>query len=67
MIKIEFAHWHTSCGDRCCDDWGTELRINGETITRDTSMDADELKAVLNVMNIDIEFTIEVVSEYDDE
>ena len=31
-VEIELREWHYRCGDGCCDDYGTELYLNGEKL-----------------------------------
>lgn len=31
-ILIELEHWDYKCGDGCCYDYGTSLKLNGETL-----------------------------------
>ena len=32
--EIVFTNWHWQCGDGCCDDYGTDMAINGFTVGR---------------------------------
>lgn len=31
-IHIELQDWHTKCGDGCCDEYGTDVYLNGELL-----------------------------------
>jgi len=64
MNYITFQDWHTSCGESgCCDDYGTHLRINGKLITSQPNVDEDELRMILNELNV--EYEIEVLDSED--
>jgi len=59
MHKITFQDWHTSCGEPgCCDDYGTHLCINGKLITSQPCIDEDELRMILNALNVEYEIKI---------
>lgn len=56
MHKITFQDWHISCVEpNCCDEYGTHLRINGELICSQIMTNAEELSAILTVLNVDFE------------
>lgn len=65
-LKITFEDWHSTCGDGCCDNYGTYLLLNDEKLEHPNSeihdnsyigMDvADSLKAVLKKIGYEVEF-----------
>jgi hypothetical protein len=33
-ITLQAQHWHYTCGDGCCDDYGERLYVNGEELEK---------------------------------
>jgi hypothetical protein len=71
-LKITFEDWHSTCGDGCCDYYGTYLYLNGEKLEHPNSevydnsyigMDTENsLEAVLKKLGYEVEF--EYKNEY---
>jgi hypothetical protein len=65
-LKITFEDWHSTCGDGCCDNYGTYLYLNGEKLEHPNSevydnsyigMDIENsLEAVLKKLGYEVEF-----------
>lgn len=48
MIKeVDLKSWSYQCGDRCCDDYGTSLIIDGERVDE---IFPDEFDALLYII-----------------
>lgn len=55
-IKIEVKEWSHTCGDGCCDTYGTEVFINGEKVTNGDYKNTEQiLKEVLESLNFKVE------------
>lgn len=57
--EIVLSQWDWSCEDRCCTDHGTELIVNGKTITRFFNGDVSSLELVLDALGIDVDIRVE--------
>lgn len=60
--EIIFSNWHNSCGDGCCSDYGSEIYVNGVSVTRYYTDTASSLQLVLEALGIDATIT----EEWDD-
>lgn len=48
-ILIELESWDHTCGDGCCDTYGTNIYINGELIENEDGTNSSQLlKTILN-------------------
>ena len=76
-IKIELIHWHYTCGDGCCDDYGVSLKMNGEELEHPDSTDeqyisnnymGDDVDTALRAVLKKLGYTnVEVITKHDDE
>lgn len=42
-IEVHLHEGYSNCGDGCCDDWYTDLTVNGETVSINGSDDLVEI------------------------
>jgi hypothetical protein len=57
--EIILSQWDWSCGDGCCDDYGTELFVNGNSVTRYFNGSVDSLQLIFDALGIDVDIKIE--------
>ena len=58
-LKIEFEDWHYQCGDKCCDNYGTDIYLNDKKLDEQYAEDSkNALKAVLSELGyaVDINY-----------
>ena len=58
-LNIEFEDWHYQCGDKCCDNYGTDIYLNDKKLDEQYAEDSkNALKAVLNELGyvVDINY-----------
>ncbi len=60
--EIVLSNWKLTCADGCCDSYGCEVYVNGESITRYYGDSASSLQLVLDALGINAE----VKEEWDD-
>lgn len=54
-VKIELEDYHHTCGDGCCDDYGTIIKVNDEELDC-TNQDVDTiLEEVLIKLGYEVE------------
>lgn len=57
-LKIEIKDWHYQCGDGCCDNYGTDIYLNGELVDTVESDDLENvLEKVLTLLHYEVEIT----------
>ncbi|MCY9737489.1 hypothetical protein M5X17_27690 [Paenibacillus alvei] len=61
MNKIVIRSWSHSCGDGCCDNYGTDITVNGVDIGCFDDVDGSVLEKVLKALKID--FEIEYIND----
>ena len=49
--QIQIKNWHYTCGDGCCDDYGMDLIVDGETIDTQFDFSVETLELIL-IMNV---------------
>lgn len=49
-INVEFKSWHWSCGDGCCDDYGTSLIIDGYLVDDNFDDSIESIEKLLNFL-----------------
>ena len=54
-IKITLKGYHYQCGDGCCDNYGTDLFLNGKELEADGESVYSSLEAVLKELGYDVE------------
>jgi hypothetical protein len=55
-ITLGFQHWHYTCGDGCCDDYGERIYVNGHQIYADMYANPhDALKQTLKHLGYEID------------
>ncbi len=55
-LSIKTQNWSHTCGDGCCDTWGTDVFINGNKVTQGDYSDTTEIiKEVLEHLGYEIE------------
>jgi hypothetical protein len=55
MNKITFQDWNYQCGDRCCDEYGTRVKINGKVILEYADVNKYDLELILKELEVDFE------------
>lgn len=63
MIKIEVKEWSHTCGDGCCDTYGTDVYVDGVQVNE---FDVSEKEALLMAVLKHLGIEAEIVSEYED-
>ena len=58
--EIVLSSWNWSCGDGCCDDYGTELFVNGVSISRYCDFSPDSLQMLFDALNIDADIKVKL-------
>lgn len=54
-VIIELEDWDHTCGDGCCYDWGTTIKVNGVTLEQDGDSVQGSLRAVLEHLGYTVE------------
>lgn len=61
MVQINLNHWHSTCSSEgpCCDDYGTDLTVNGVPLGEDIdNLDYPELfKFIFDTIGIKYNLT----------
>lgn len=57
--EIVLSNWQGQCPDRCCDDFGCEVFVNGVSVTRYFTDSASSLQLVLDALGIEATVTEE--------
>lgn len=65
--KIEFKPYHYTCGDGCCDEYGTEVYVNGFQITRDGENVESVIECLMEFLEIENFSIIRDYENYDDD
>ena len=60
--EIVFKPYHRECGDGCCDDYGTDVYVNGFNLNCDGSSAECVVEALMEFLEFD-----NVVIEFEDE
>lgn len=59
-IKLTFSDWDYTCGDGCCYEWGTTIKVNkGEELTihfADANSSATAVVEVLTHLGYEVDF-----------
>jgi len=63
MIKIEIKEWSRTCGDGCCDTYGTDVFMDGVQVNE---FDVSEQEALLIAVIKHLGIEAEIVIEYED-
>ena len=60
-LKITVSDWDYTCGDGCCYEWGTDIKVNGEKIEGGLFASSNDIMngiaAILD--HLKIEYTID--------
>lgn len=56
-LKINLEEFHYTCGDGCCDMWGTIVTVNGIELPNREDDPGFILKSVLEHLGYDVEIT----------
>lgn len=60
-LDIKLKDWDYTCGDGCCYEWGTDIKVNGEKIEGGRFADSNDvitgISAILD--HLKIEYTID--------
>ena len=59
MKKIHVEDWHHTCGDGCCDEWGTAVYVDGKAVELSYGVDVDDIESILKAVGVDYEITYE--------
>lgn len=54
-VKIEFNHYHNTCGDGCCDNYGTITTVNGVELECHNSDVETIVKEILKQLGYEVE------------
>jgi hypothetical protein len=46
-IKIELCDWDSTCGDGCCYEYGTTIKVNGVQLEQDGTETRNAIEAIL--------------------
>ncbi|WP_064199134.1 hypothetical protein [Brevibacillus brevis] len=55
MNKITIRTWDYTCGDRCCYDWGQDIKVNDVEVGTFQDVDIAAIEAILNALGIKFE------------
>jgi hypothetical protein len=61
--EILFRPYHYTCGDGCCDDYGTKVYVNGFQVAADADNSESVAMALMAFLNID---DVSVEWDYDE-
>ncbi len=56
-LIIKSKGWNHTCGDGCCDTWGTDVFVNGKKITQG---DYDDINLILSDVLQSLGYEIEI-------
>lgn len=57
VVKVHAEDWHYTCGDGCCDDWGTDIFIDGKKVDLGHSVDVEDVENILKAVGVEYELT----------
>lgn len=60
VVKIVIKGWHNQCGDGCCDNYGTDLIVNGKEL----EADGDSVESSLRATLIELGYNVEIKGDY---
>ena len=63
-IKIELQDYHYQCADRCCDEYGQLIYVNGKELN---TTNADNSEVALKEVLTHLGYEVEIDYRYDDE
>jgi hypothetical protein len=46
-IKIELCDWDSTCGDGCCYEYGTKIKVDGIQLEQDGTETRNAIEAIL--------------------
>jgi len=61
VVKLHVEDWHWTCGDGCCDDWGTDIFIDGKRLDLSYGADVEDVEKVLKAVGVECEITTQDV------
>lgn len=70
-LKIKFEHWHYQCGDGCCDNYGTNLYLNGKQLEHpnpeiyDNGYLGEDVQTGLHAVLKELGYQVEFEDEYE--
>lgn len=63
LTDIHVNHWHWTCGDGCCDDYGVDIFVNGvEMETRYENLEQN-IQEILEHLG----YEVEIIRTYEEE
>lgn len=62
-LLITFTDWHYTCGDGCCDMYGTEISLNGDKCDNQYSGDSPEQSLIYILEKLGYEVEINFKSD----
>lgn len=70
-IKITLDNWHYSCGDGCCDMFGTKLYLNDEELEHPTPNQTnnylgDDVENALKAVLLKLGYEVEIELKYEE-
>jgi hypothetical protein len=67
--NIVFKPYHYTCPDGCCDDYGTDVYINGFHVSRQNDVDfvVELLMEFLNIDNVKIDYDFSGENDWEDD
>ena len=57
IVKLHAEDWHWTCGDGCCDDWGTDIFIDGKKLDLGHSVGVEDVENVLKAVGAEYELS----------
>ncbi len=64
-VNIKLTDWHYTCGDGCCDDYGTRLGVDGVEITDYADMNVEDTIEKL-LTHLGYKVNIKIETNYED-
>lgn len=70
-LKIKFEHWNYQCGDGCCDNYGTNLYLNGKQLEHpnheihDNGYLGEDIETGLHAVLKELGYQVEFENEYE--
>jgi hypothetical protein len=71
MVKIKLEQWHYQCGDGCCDNYGTNLYLNGKQLEHpnpevsDSGYLGEDVATALEAVLKELGYEVEIESTYE--
>lgn len=67
-ITLRFKSWHWSCGDGCCDNYGTELYMNDELLDHPVadlsgSYLGDDIEQAMRAVLTKLGYEVKIINE----